>query len=137
MNQDPVAQMLTIIRNGQTSNKFQVSVSYSKHKGAILDVLLREGYITAYTAEGTTPQSKHYLVTLSYYEGAPVISHIKRVSKRSRPYYSGHSDLKRVFGGMGTLLVSTPKGVYSDHELRRMAKSIGVKLGGEVIAEVA
>lgn len=137
MNHDPIAELLTIIRNGQSSMKYQVTVSYSKVKQSILDVLKREGYITGYNVYEVRKGIKRFDIQLSYYDGKPVIAHIQRVSKCSRPVYSAFDELPRLYSGMGTLIISTSKGVMSDAELRKYCRSKSTKIGGEIIAEVA
>lgn len=137
MNHDPIAQMLTIIRNGQQARKYQVSIPYSNHKHDILKLMHKEGFIYDFKVEGSTPQHKKIIVTLSYFEEKPVIKHIKRVSKSSCPRYTSFEKLPKLFGGMGVLIVSTPKGLMSDHDIRRHYRTSQERLGGEVIAEIA
>ena len=137
MNHDPIAQMLTIIRNGQQAKKYQVVISFSNHKHDILKLMKKEGFIYDIKVEETFPQHKKIIVTLSYFEGKPVIKHIKRVSKSSCPRYTSFENLPKLFGGMGVLIVSTPKGLMSDHDIRRLFRSSHERLGGEVVAEIA
>ena len=137
MNQDPIAQLIAIINNGQARLKFQVEADHSNHKEDILKLLERCGFISGYEVVSVTEVKKRLLITLSYFDGKPVISHLKRLSKVSRPVYAKHDDLPRVFGGMGIVIVSTSKGLMSDAEIRQWYVKKGEKLGGELIAEVA
>jgi small subunit ribosomal protein S8 len=127
---DPIADLLTRIRNGQSARQPEVSVSSSKLKTAIVRVLKEEGYVADFRldAEG----SKQWLtIGLKYYEGRPVIDRLERVSRPGLRIYRGKDELPKVLGGMGTVIVSTPKGVMTD----RQARSIGQ--GGEVLCIVA
>ena len=137
MNHDPIAEMLTVIRNGQQVNKHTVTVSKSKFKVAILNVLKDEGYITKFEEVKITDAKSALEIQLSYYEGKGVITHLKRVSKCSCRRYTTSQDMSRVFGGMGQLIVSTSHGVYSDSQIRKIERETGKRHGGEIIAEVA
>ena len=137
MNHDPIAQMIAIIKNGQSRLKFQVEAEHSKHKEDILSLMQRCGYISGFKVENITSVKKKLIITLSYYDGKPVIAHIKRLSKVSRPIYAKHDQLPRLFGGMGIIIVSTSRGLMSDAEVRQWYIKKGEKLGGELIAEVA
>ncbi len=127
---DPIADMLTRIRNGQQAQKAIVAMPSSKLKVAIAKVLQEEGYIDGYNVrEG---EGKPELdVTLKYYAGAPVIERIERVSKPGLRVYKGSDDLPRVLNGLGVAIVSTPKGVMTDRAARAN------RVGGEVICIVA
>jgi len=126
---DPIADMFTRIRNAQMAKKEMVSMPSSKFKLAIVDVLKSEGYIEDF--EVVDVKNKPQLtLTLKYFEGQPVISKIKRISRCSLRIYKGVDDLGKVFGGLGTFLVSTSKGLMSDKKAR------AAKLGGEIIAEI-
>ena len=127
---DPVADLLTRIRNGQSARKQNVTMGASKLKAAILRVLQDEGYIAGYSLadEDGKPQ---LTVDLKYFEGRPVIDRLERVSRPGLRIYRGKEELPRVLGGMGTVIVSTPRGVMTD----RAARAIGQ--GGEVICIVA
>lgn len=126
--QDPISDMLTIIRNGQQAKKDTVSMHSSKIKVAIAQVLKEEGYIADYQVDS---QAKPVLsIKLKYYRNQPVISSIKRVSKPGVRVYSGTADLPKVLGGLGVAIVTTSKGVMSD----RAARAAGI--GGEVICFV-
>ncbi len=126
---DPLGDMLTRIRNGQQARKDSVMSPASKLRGAVLEVLQREGYIRGYSEEelGRHPGLR---IELKYFEGEPAIQHVARVSKPGRRVYSGSQELPRVRNGLGITIVSTPKGVLSDAEARQQ------NVGGEVLAEV-
>jgi len=125
----PLGDMLTRIRNGQQARKDSVMTPASKLRGAVLEVLQREGYIRGYSEEAL---DKHpgLRIELKYFEGEPAIRKIARVSKPGRRIYSGSNELPRVRNGLGITIVSTPKGVLSDAEARQE------NVGGEVLAEV-
>jgi small subunit ribosomal protein S8 len=127
---DPVADLLTRIRNGQSAGKPSVSMDASKLKSSILKVLQDEGYIAGYkvSADAARPQLS---VELKYFEGRPVIDRLERVSRPGLRIYRGKDELPKVLGGMGTVIVSTPKGVMTD----KAARAIGQ--GGEVLCIVA
>ena len=126
---DPIADMLTRIRNANTAKHDTVDVPASKMKLAIADILVREGYITKYEVleEGNF---KTMRITLKY--GADkndkVITGIKKISKPGLRVYAGKDELPRVLGGLGTAIISTNKGVITDKEARKMG------VGGEVLA---
>jgi small subunit ribosomal protein S8 len=127
---DPIADLLTRIRNGQSARKTSVTVGASKLKTAILKVLKAEGYIADFTA--SSDDGKPVLaIELKYYEGRPVIDRIERVSRPGLRIYRAKGEFPRVLGGMGTVIVSTPKGVMTD----KAAQAIGQ--GGEVLCIVA
>jgi small subunit ribosomal protein S8 len=127
---DPVADLLTRIRNGQSAGKPNVSMDASKLKSSILKVLRDEGYISSFNVDGDAkkPQLK---VELKYFDGRPVIDRLERVSRPGLRIYRGKDELPKVLGGMGTVIVSTPKGVMTD----KAARAIGQ--GGEVLCIVA
>lgn len=127
---DPVADMLTRIRNAQMADKISVSMPTSKLKVAIARVLLDEGYIDGFVVRenGTKPQLD---LALKYYAGRPVIERIERVSKPGLRVYKGKDDLPRVMNGLGVAIVSTPKGVMTDRRAR------AGNMGGEVLCIVA
>ena len=126
--QDPIADLFTRIRNGQSAKKVSVSMPTSKLKVAVAKVLKEEGYITDYSVEGDAKPVLN--VELKYFEGKPVIEEIKRVSRPGLRIYKGAADLPKVAGGLGVAIVSTNKGVMTD----RAARAAGV--GGEVICTV-
>lgn len=127
---DPIADMLTRIRNAQLSEKVSVSMPASKLKKAVAQVLKDEGYIEDYAVRSVDglPEME---VALKYYAGRPVIEKIERVSRPGLRIYKGREDLPRVMNGLGVAIVSTSKGVMTD----RRARSLGV--GGEVLCVVA
>lgn len=127
--QDPVADMLTRIRNGQMANKTSVAMPASKLKVAIASVLKNEGYITdlGVSEEGV---KKVLTIELKYFNGRPVIEEIERASRPSLRYYVKQDDVPTVRGGLGVSIISTSKGVMSD----RAAREAGV--GGEVLCTV-
>ena len=127
---DPVADMLTRIRNAQMAEKQSVSMPSSKLKVAIAKVLKDEGYIDdfAIRENGAKPELD---VALKYYAGRPVIERIERVSKPGMRVYKGKDDLPRVMNGLGVAIVSTPKGVMTDRHAR------AGNMGGEVLCIVA
>lgn len=127
---DPVADMLTRIRNGQKARKVSVSMPASKQKEAIATVLKDEGYITNFETSGEG-SGKSLIIELKYYEGTPVIETVKRISKPGLRIYRGKEDLPTVLGGLGIAIVSTSAGVMSD----RAARETGI--GGEVICTVS
>ena len=127
---DPIADMLTRIRNAQMAEKVSVAMPSSSLKVAIATVLKDEGYIDDFRVGGEEkkPQLE---VALKYYAGRPVIERIERVSKPGLRIYRGKSDLPKVMNGLGVAIVSTSKGVMTD----RKARASGI--GGEVICVVA
>ncbi len=127
---DPIADMLTRIRNSQLRGKSTVETPASKLRAWVLDVLKDEGYIRGY--EKTTGKDGHpaLSIELKYYEGTPVIRELKRVSKPGRRVYMGVKDIPVVRQGLGVSIVSTPQGVMSDANAR--AKNVG----GEVLCTV-
>jgi small subunit ribosomal protein S8 len=127
---DPIADMLTRIRNGQMVEKSTVKMPASNLKKAIAQVLKDEGYIDDYKVRenGGLPEIE---VALRYYAGRPVIEKIERVSRPGLRVYKGRDDLPRVMNGLGVAIVSTSQGVMTD----RKARSLGV--GGEVLCVVA
>ena len=127
---DPVADMLTRIRNAQMAEKLSVSMPSSKLKVAIAKVLKDEGYIDdfAIRERGAKPELD---LALKYYAGRPVIERIDRVSKPGLRVYKGKDDLPRVMNGLGVAIVSTPKGVMTDRRAR------AGNMGGEVLCIVA
>jgi small subunit ribosomal protein S8 len=126
---DPLGDLLTRIRNGQRAKKDSVTSPASGLRVRVLDVLQREGYIRGYSEEELAGQ-KGLRIELKYFEGQPAIQHLARVSKPGRRVYSGATDLPRIRNGLGTVIVSTPRGVLSDAEAREQ------NVGGEVLAEV-
>ncbi len=128
--QDPIADMLTRVRNAQSAGKKVVTMPGSKLKLAIAKVLQDEGYVSG--VEQATVEGKSVLtISLKYFEGKPVIVRLDRVSRPGLRVYKILSDLPKVLGGLGVAIVSTSKGVMSD----RAARAAGH--GGEVLAYVA
>ncbi|MGR6980073.1 30S ribosomal protein S8 [Testudinibacter sp. P27/CKL/0425] len=127
--QDPIADMLTRIRNGQSANKIAVNMPSSKLKVAIANVLAEEGYIESVKiSEGAKPELE---ITLKYFQGKPVVESIQRISRPGLRIYKRKDELPSVMGGLGIAVVSTSKGVMTD----RAARKAG--LGGEIICYVA
>jgi len=127
---DPIADMLTRIRNGQGARKVSVSMPASKAKEAVAKVLQDEGYITGF-ATGGEGVLKELTVELKYFEGVPVIENIQRSSKPGLRIYRGKDELPKVLGGLGVAIVSTSAGVMSDRQAREKG------IGGEVICVVS
>ncbi|MCB5228259.1 30S ribosomal protein S8 [Alishewanella sp. 16-MA] len=127
--QDPVADMFTRIRNGQSANKVAVKMPSSKLKIAIAKVLKDEGYIGDFAVSGDVKPELE--VTLKYFQGKSVIETIDRVSRPSLRIYKKSNELPKVMGGLGVAIVSTSKGLMTD----RAARKVGI--GGEIIGYVA
>jgi len=127
---DPIADMLTRIRNGQQVSKVAVSMPSSKKKVAVAQLLLDEGYIAGFNVE-TSDNKPTLHIDLKYFQGKPVIELIQRVSRPGLRVYKGNKDLPKVRGGLGVAIISTSQGLMTD----RAARSNGH--GGEVIAYVA
>jgi len=127
---DPIADMLTRIRNGQSARKVSVSMPASKAKEAVAKVLQDEGYILGFATEGEGVQ-KELKVELKYFEGVPVIENIQRTSKPGLRIYRGKDERPKVLGGLGVSIVSTSAGVMSDRQAREKG------IGGEVICVVS
>jgi len=127
---DPIADMLTRIRNGQKARKVSVPMPASKVKEAVAKVLQDEGYIVGYSTAGDGTK-KELIVELKYFEGAPVIETIQRASKPGLRIYRGKEDLPKVLGGLGVTIVSTSAGVMSDRQAREKG------IGGEVLCVVS
>jgi small subunit ribosomal protein S8 len=130
MMTDPIADMLTRIRNGQQAEKRSVRMPLSRVKSAIAKVLKDEGYIEDY-AERRDGTKGVLEVVLKYFEGKPVIERLERVSAPGYRRYTGKTRLPRVSGGLGVAVISTSRGIMSD----RAARSAG--LGGEIICIVS
>ena len=129
MMTDPIADMLTRIRNGLSAGKLNVNMPDSKQKRAIAQVLKDEGFIADFSQDQV--DKKPVLnIDLKYYEGKPVIENIKRISRPGLRIYKGKNDLPKVMGGLGVAIVSTSKGLMSD----RAARKAG--FGGEILCTV-
>jgi len=128
---DPVADLLTRIRNGQRANKSSVLSPVSKLRGNVLEVLKSEGYIRAYEIrKDGESEMESFKIELKYHEGKPVINEISRVSRPGRRVYSKIKDLPRYYGGLGIAILSTPRGVMSDTQARQ------ANVGGEILCRV-
>ena len=127
---DPIADMLTRIRNAQMVEKTSVAMPSSKLKVAIASVLKDEGYIENFHVGGD-PKKPELEIELKYYAGRPVIDKLERISRPGLRVYRGRHDLPQVMNGLGVAIVTTPKGVMTD----RKARQAGI--GGEVLCYVA
>lgn len=127
---DPIADMLTRIRNAQMAQKPGVAVPSSKLKVAIAAVLKDEGYIDDFAVRDVEGKAR-LDIALKYYAGRPVIERIERISRPGLRVYRGSGDLPRVMNGLGIAIVSTPKGVMTDRKAR------ATNVGGEVLCVVA
>jgi small subunit ribosomal protein S8 len=127
---DPIADMLTRIRNAQSVDKAAVTMPSSKLKVAIAQVLKDEGYIDGFAIKGESGKAE-LEIALKYYAGRPVIERIERVSRPGLRIYRGREALPTVMNGLGVAIVTTPKGVMTD----RKARATGI--GGEVLCYVA
>ncbi|HJQ55850.1 MAG TPA: 30S ribosomal protein S8 [Vineibacter sp.] len=127
---DPVGDMLTRIRNGQSARLDSITAPASRLRANVLDVLQREGFIRGFFEEELRPGVRELRIELKYDNGRPVIREIKRVSKPGRRVYSKIADLPKHYNGLGIAILSTPRGVMSDNEARV------ANVGGEVICKV-
>ncbi len=127
---DPIADLLTRIRNGQAAGKPEVSVQSSRVKEAIVRVLKDEGYVADYGVRKEGARAT-LVVALKYHQGKPVIERLERASRPGLRAYRPKDELPKVLGGLGIAIVSTPKGVMTDREARRSGQ------GGEVLCVVA
>lgn len=127
---DPIADMLTRIRNAQLVGHAEVTMPASRLKASIAQVLKDEGYIDDYALRDSGPK-KQLAIALKYYAGRPVIERLERVSKPGLRVYKGRDDIPRVMNGLGVAILSTSRGVMTD----RKARADGV--GGEVLCIVA
>ena len=127
---DPLGDMLTRIRNGQRARQAVVASPASKMRANVLEVLKREGYIRGYDEEAEVNGSANLRIELKYHDGEPVIREIRRISKPGRRVYSKIADLARFYNGLGISILSTPRGIMSDHEAR------AANVGGEVLCRV-
>ncbi len=129
MMNDPLGDLLTRIRNAQMRNKSKVLSPMSRLRESVLDVLKSEGYIRGYAVVEKDGRSE-IEIELKYFDGAPVIREIERISKPGRRVYTSVRNLPRVNNGLGVAIVSTPKGVMADHEAR------DANVGGEILCTV-
>ena len=127
---DTLGDMLTRIRNGQTTNKKVVDAPASRLRKNVLEVLKREGFIRNFEEKEMRPGINFFEIELKYYNGKPVISEIKRVSKPGRRVYSSIKNLQKTYNGLGISILSTPRGVMSDNEARE------ANVGGEVLCTI-
>ena len=127
---DPIADMLTRIRNAQSAEKVSVGMPLSKLKLAIAQVLKDEGYIEDFKVNDQNATKPVLEIGLKYYAGKPVIERIERVSRPGRRVYAGKKDIPWVLSGMGVAILSTPKGVMTGREARKQG------VGGEVVCKI-
>ena len=127
---DPLGDMLTRIRNAQMRSKTKVATPASSMRGRVLEVLASEGYIRGFSRVDHDGGKAEFEIELKYFDGAPVIKEIQRVSKPGRRVYASVKNLPRVANGLGVSIISTPKGVMADHEAREQ------NVGGEVLCQV-
>jgi small subunit ribosomal protein S8 len=128
---DPIADMLTRIRNAQSVNKEQVSIPASNLKSAIASVMQDEGYITSFAIEGDKAANKTLVIKLKYFDNQPVIETLDRISKPSLRHYASRDDMPSIMNGLGIVIVSTPKGVMTGHAAKAQ------DIGGEVLCSVS
>lgn len=128
---DPIADLLTRIRNGQSISLESVSMPSSRQKEAVAQVLQDEGYIDGFSVEDLDGNKRQLTVSLKYFEGKPVIDEIRRVSRPGLRVYRGKDELPSILGGLGMAIVSTSEGVMSDREARKKG------FGGEVLCVVS
>lgn len=127
---DPLSDLIARLKNAAERGKTKVSTPASKLRGRVLDVLQEEGYIRGYSLVEEAGKHPEFEIELKYFDGAPVIVEIARVSKPGRRVYSSIKDLKPVKNGLGISILSTPKGVMSDNAARDQ------NVGGEVLCRV-
>jgi small subunit ribosomal protein S8 len=127
---DPIGDMITRIRNAQMRAKPKVSTPASKLRERVLEVLKTEGYIRGYATLAHSDGRSEIEIELKYFDGAPVIREIERISKPGRRVYASVRALPRINNGLGVAIVSTPKGVMADHAARE------ANVGGEILCTV-
>ena len=127
---DPIADMITRIRNAQMRTLNTVSIPSSKFRAKILDVLKEEGYISDYKTLTDKKNKIFLLVDLKYYNGSPVIKEIRRISKPGRRIYTRADSIPKIQSGLGIAIVSTSMGIMSDNNARLK------NIGGEIICQV-
>ena len=128
--QDPIADMFTRIRNGQRAGKVRVVMAMSRQREAIAGVLKKQGYVRDYSVEAIDGKPQLAIV-LKYFEGRPVIETLKRISRPGRRVYKRKHELPKVMDGLGIAIISTSKGLMTDHQARAAGH------GGEVVCIVA
>lgn len=126
---DPIAQLVSTIKNGYLARKKEIEIPFSKFKKAILDVLVKEGFLEKVEVRGLAPK-KTLRIILKYKDKNPVIKEVKLISKPGLRVYQKTSQIKKVLGGLGIRLISTPLGVMTESQAKKKG------LGGEVILEV-
>lgn len=129
MMTDPIADMLTRVRNAQSASKHDVTMPASKLKLSIAKVLQDEGYISSFSSDGAAKPT--LTITLKYYQGRPVIEDIKRVSRPGLRIYKNKDELPKILNGLGIAIVSTSAGVMTDREARATGR------GGEILCTVS
>jgi len=127
---DPLGDMLTRIRNAQSARQSRCKAPASRLRENVLEALKREGYIRAWRTEELRPGVRFIEIELKYSEGEPAIKEITRVSKPGRRIYSKIAELPKIYNGLGTSILSTPRGVMSENEAR------AANVGGEVLCRV-
>ncbi len=127
---DPIADMLTVIRNGYLASKFEVSVPYSKLKKTLADKLATLGYLKKVEETQAEGERKLIKISLGYQQGKPEVEGIKRISKPGLRIYRGKKEMVNVYGGLGHAIISTNVGLLTDKEARKK------QVGGEIICEV-
>jgi len=128
MMTDPIADMLTRVRNAQSASKFDVTMPSSKLKIAIAKVLQSEGYIAGFSSDNETKPT--LTIALKYHDGRPVIDEIKRISRPGLRIYKNKHELPKILNGLGVAIISTSAGVMSDREARASGR------GGEILCTV-
>ncbi len=127
---DVIADMLTRMRNGQRKGRGEVTCVASRLRGEVLKVLKDEGYIRDFKRVDKGDGKTDFQISLKYHQGEPVIREIHRVSKPGCRLYAGAKNIKRIYGGLGIAILSTPRGVMSD------ARARGANVGGEILCRV-
>ena len=127
---DPLGDLFSRIRNAQMRSKSKVSTPGSRLRASVLEVLKNEGYIRGYTSTEFENGRTEFEIELKYFDGAPVIREIARVSKPGRRVYASVKTLPRINNGLGVSILSTPKGVMADHDARDN------NVGGEILCTV-
>jgi len=130
VNTDPIADLLTRVRNASSARHSSVTVPYSKLKEAICGVLKEEGFVRDFMSQKSGPQRQLKLFLIYGEKSTPAITGVQRVSKPSLRIYSGHNEVPRVYGGLGMTIVSTPKGLMTGSRAWRE------KVGGEVLCVI-
>ena len=130
MVNDPIGDLIARIKNAASRGRNKLSTPASKMRARLLDVLLDEGYIRGYHLVEKPGAFPEFEIELKYFDGAPVIVEISRVSKPGRRVYSKLEDIPRVYNGLGVAILSTPRGVISDSEARE------AHVGGEILCKV-